>query len=608
MPGSSEQSLSEFVWRTRYRDIDARPPEQSIDDTWRRVAQAVAAIEHDPPCWCEQFAGILRNFRFMPGGRILAGAGTQRRVTLCNCFVMGLIDDSIEGIFESLKEGAHTMQEGGGVGYDFSTLRPRGARARTTGLVASGPVSFMHVWDAMCATVMSTGARRGAMMATLRCDHPDIEEFIDAKRGDCLQRFNLSVLVSDAFMDAVRDDAEWPLVFPAQQSQQSAAPTLTRAWSGQPSPAACVVYRTLRARQLWQRLCDSAYATAEPGVLFIDRINATNNLSYCETISATNPCAEEPLPPFGACNLGSLNLTAFVLDPFTSRARFDYPAIEQTARVAVRFLDNVIDISRFPLLRQRDQAHRSRRLGLGVTGLADALAMLALPYDSEPARQVSAAAMRAIRDAAYGSSVELARERGSFPAFDSGQYLAQPFIRGLPADLRGDIGRHGMRNSHLLAIAPAGTISLLAGNISSGIEPIFGIETLRRVLDGEGTPRNFQITDYAYAAWRAMQHGPRELPEAFRHAALISGHDHLLMQAALQPYVDGAIAKTVTLSPQASAAGVAQILQQAYELGLKGCTVFREAARRGVIAGPYPGDAEQEALSVHCCDVGRESD
>jgi ribonucleoside-diphosphate reductase alpha chain len=409
-------------------------------------------------------------------------------------------------------------------------------------------------------------------------------------------------------MDAVRSDAEWPLVFPVQHTEQPAAPTVTRAWSGHPAPVACSIYRTRRARELWRRLCDRAYASADPGVLFIDRINAHNNLGYCESISATNPCAEEPLPAFGACNLGSLNLTAFVLDPFTPRARFDHAAIEQTARVAVRFLDNVIDITHFPLLRQRDQAHHSRRLGLGISGLADALAMLALPYDTEPARQTTATVMRAIRDAAYATSVQLARERGPFPAFDRGKYPERPFILGLPTPLQADIGRYGMRNSHLLAIAPTGTISLLAGNISSGIEPIFGLEMQRRVLDADGTPRNFLIADYAYAAWRATQRGQGRLGQEFRDSATISARDHLLMQAALQPYVDGAIAKTVMLSPAATAAGVVQTFEDAYDLDLKGCTVFREAARRGVIAGPYPGDPGQKALSVHCCDVGRESD
>jgi len=611
MSASPEQSLSQFIWQTRYRDALARPAEATLDDTWKRVAAAVAAIEREPAYWAERFLRVLRNFRFLPGGRIVAGAGTSRRVTLCNCFVMGLIEDSIEGIFEALKEGALTMQEGGGVGYDFSTLRPRGARARATGMVASGPVAFMHVWDAMCATILSTGARRGAMMATLRCDHPDIEEFIDAKRHpDSLQHFNISVLVTDAFMKAIGDDAAWPLVFPTHElDEQGNGSYLDRTWSGQRAPVRCAVQRTLGARELWKRLCDSACECAEPGVLYIDHVNAANNLAYCETLSATNPCAEEPLPPFGACNLGSLNLTAFVLEPFTPGARLDEVALSETAKLAVRFLDNVIDISRFPLLRQREQAHRTRRIGLGVTGLADALVMLGLRYGEEAGREVAADVMRRIQDAAYATSVELARERGPFPAFDRQQYAARPFIKRLPAAVQAGIEREGIRNSHLLAIAPAGTISLLAGNVSSGIEPVFGIEALRRVRNGDGTLREFHLTDYAYDAWRARQPVQPAFSDLFDDFETVSARAQLLMQAALQPYVDGAIAKTIRLGPEATTAEVGELLEDAYDMGLKGCTIFRETARPAVIERSPVGEATpQNERGKHCCDLEREDD
>jgi len=608
----AETHLSQFIWQTRYRDTDARPPESAIEDTWKRVARSAAAIEHDSAYWCEQFLGILRGFQFLPGGRILAGAGTTRHVTLLNCFVMGLIDDSVEGIFEALKEGALTMQQGGGVGYDFSTLRPGGSRACNSGMVASGPVSFMRVWDAMCATILSTGARRGAMMATLRCDHPDIEEFIDAKRAaDSLQRFNLSVLVTDAFMKAVKDDTDWPLIFPERELESSDSPrAVKRTWSGSATPIVCRIWKILRARELWAKLCASAYDCAEPGVLFIDRINAANNLAYCETLSATNPCAEEPLPPYGACNLGSLNLTAFLTDAFTPAAQFDYKGIVETVRLAVRFLDDVLEISHFPLFRQQEQAHRTRRLGLGITGLADALAMLGLRYDSETARTVAADLMRQIRDASYQTSVELAREKDPFTAYDAEKYLDRPFIQGLPAESREAIRRYGIRNSHLLAIAPAGTISLLAGNVSSGIEPIFGIESLRRVLDGEGTHRDFQVTDYAYAAWRRQRAGDAHLPDYFIDREAISPRDHLLMQAALQPYVDGAISKTIALSRHLDRGSVPEILETAYDLGVKGCTVFRESARPGVIGDRCLADSarETERGGAHCCNIERESD
>lgn len=612
MTEPAETQLSQFIWRTRYRDADARPAESAVSDTWMRVARSVAAVERDPAHWTEQFLRILRGFRFLPGGRILAGAGTTRQVTLLNCFVMGLIDDSVEGIFESLKEGALTMQQGGGVGYDFSTLRPAGSRARRSGMVASGPVSFMRIWDAMCATILSTGARRGAMMATLRCDHPDIEEFIHAKHArDSLQRFNLSVLVTDAFMGAVKGDADWPLIFPDSELQDSdSSRGIKRTWSGGTAPTVCRIWRVVRARELWSRLCESAYDCAEPGVLFIDRINAANNLGYCETLSATNPCAEEPLPPYGACNLGSLNLTAFVKDAFAPEAHFDQEGILETVRLAVRFLDDVLEISRFPLLRQHEQAHRTRRVGLGITGLADALAMLGLRYDSEAARAVAAGLMRQVRDASYQASVELAREKGAFPAYDAEKYLDRPFIRGLPADTRDAIRRYGIRNSHLLAIAPAGTISLLAGNVSSGIEPIFGIESLRRVLDGDGQHHDFHVTDYAYAAWSERHAGQPPLPEYFIDRKGISPRDHLLMQAALQPYVDGAISKTIALSESLDRASVAEIFQTAYDLGVKGCTVFREAALPGVITDHYLADPVREAghAGAHCCDTNRESD
>lgn len=608
MSDPTPESLSHFIWRTRYRDAQARPPELSIADTWDRVARGAAAVEREPPLWRQRFRDMLEGFRFLPAGRIMAGAGVTRQVTLANCFVMGLMDDSIPGIFEALKEGALTMQQGGGVGYDFSTLRPRGSHARTTGMIASGPVSFLRVWDAMCATILSTGARRGAMMATLRCDHPDIEEFIDAKRtAGALSHFNLSVLVTDAFMRAVSDDAPWPLIFPQDGAEDSrSADHLERAWSGSTRPVVCRVSRTLRARELWRRLCASAHECAEPGVLFIDRINAQNNLGYVETLSATNPCGEEPLPPYGACDLGALNLTRFVSGPFSSTARFDYDTLRQTTRLAVRFLDDVIEISRFPLQRQRLEARRSRRIGLGITGLADALAMLALRYDTPGAREVAGTIMRTVRDAAYEASIQLARERGSFERFEAQRHLERPFIRSLPETIQASIRRYGIRNSHLLAIAPAGTISLLAGNVSSGIEPVFRLEAVRRVLDADGEPHEFTVADRAYAFWQALAPGAQPVPEVFLESSAIAPREQLLMQAQLQPLVDGSISKTIALPREATADEVRDIFEEAYGLQLKGCTVFREGARPAII-----GSAEECNLrrpDTHCCDTGRESD
>ena len=482
--------VSRHIWQTRYRWVqDGLEAEKGIEDSWRRVAAAAALVETaEQDRWADRFYRAMQDFRFLPGGRILAGAGTGRRATLFNCFVMGLIRDDMEGIFEALKEGALTMQVGGGVGYDFSTLRPANSIASATGRMASGPVSFMHVWDAMCETVLSTGARRGAMIASLRCDHPDIESFIDAKRETGrLRHFNLSVQVTDAFMAAVRDDERWALVFPDSELHGSAGDgQVMRQWPGQSTPVACRVIAYRSARDLWERMMLAAYETAEPGVLFVDRINELNNLAFRETITTTNPCGEVPLPPYGACNLGSLNLARFVVDPFTSDARLDLDGIRDTAAVATRLLDNVIDCSSFPLEKQAAQASGSRRVGIGITGLADALIMLGLDYGHEAARRQAAGVMQVICHAAYRASIELAREKGAFPFLDREAYLLGGFSQSLPEGIRTGIAEHGIRNSHLTAIAPAGTISLLAGNVSSGIEPVFDFTHTRKVLNRNG--------------------------------------------------------------------------------------------------------------------------
>ncbi|MBW8307540.1 MAG: adenosylcobalamin-dependent ribonucleoside-diphosphate reductase [Thiobacillus sp.] len=592
--------ISRHVWLTRYR----APGETGIDAGWHRVAQAIAAAESGERAqWAERFYRLLDQFRFLPGGRILAGAGTGHRVTLFNCFVMGEIADDLTSIFEALKEGALTMQQGGGVGYDFSTLRPAGMVAATTGSIASGPVSFMRIWDAMCATMLSTGARRGAMMATLRCDHPDIEIFVDAKRDPAvLRHFNLSVLVSDAFMAAVASDSDWPLVFPVHEGEPAVGEVIQRRWTGSAAPVPCRVLRTLKARALWQRILRAAYDTAEPGVLFIDQINRENNLHDREMISATNPCGEIPLPPYGACDLGSLNLTAFVAAPFAPDARLDLDALADSARLAVRFLDNVVEVSRYPLPAQADQARRTRRVGLGLTGLADALVLLGLDYDSEAARTLAASAMQTLRDAAYRASIELAQEKGPFPGFERDAFLASGFAARLPADIRDAIAAHGIRNSHLLAIAPAGTISLLANNLSSGIEPIFAAEAERRVLGTDGGYQTHRVVDYACQLWRRLGHSGA--PPALVEARQVDPLAHLQMQAALQPFVDNAISKTINVAADYPFERFADLYRQAHALGLKGCTVFRPNAVTGAILSPPPPDGEQ----VHCCGLEREAD
>ena len=591
--------LSRHIWETRYRAAG----EADIRASWLRVARAIAeaeAVERD--IWADRFARLLDGFRFLPGGRILAGAGTSHRVTLFNCFVMGDIADDLVSIFEALKEGALTMQHGGGVGYDFSTLRPAGMVAAATGSIASGPVSFMHIWDAMCATMLSTGARRGAMMATLRCDHPDIETFVDAKRDPAvLRHFNLSVLVSDAFMAAVAADHDWPLLFPLHAGAAQDDTTVLRRWSGSTAPVPCRVLRTLKARDLWQRILRAAYDTAEPGVLFVDTINRDNTLADRETLAATNPCGEIPLPPYGACDLGSLNLAAFVASPFATDACLDLDALGAAATLAVRFLDNVIDVSRYPLPAQAEQARRTRRIGLGITGLADALVLLGLRYDSEAARAQAARAMQTIRDAAYRASIDLAREKGPFSEFAAQPFLASGFCSRLPGGIRDAIARHGIRNSHVLAIAPAGTISLLANNCSSGIEPIFAAEAERRVLGTDGRYRTHPVTDHAWQLWRRQ--GRSGMPPALVEARQVDPLAHLQMQAALQPFVDNAISKTINVAADMPFDAFTDLYRQAHALGLKGCTLFRPNPVTGAILSP-PAATEQ----VKCCDLEREAD
>jgi len=574
--------ISGFIWNQKYR---YRKKSQIIDvdisATWRRVAHALAAAEPaDPAVWEQMFYNALQDFRFLPGGRILAGAGTDKEVTLYNCFVMGRIEDSLDGIFDALKEGALTMQYGGGVGYDFSTLRPHGVAAKRSGNVASGPVSFMHTWNSMCATMTSAGNRRGAMMACLRCDHPDIETFVDAKRtAGVLEHFNLSVLVTDAFMQAVERDQQWSLVFPCVDGDTTEESR---------------VYRQLPARALWDRIVEAAYDTAEPGVLFIDQINRQNNLGYCEQIHATNPCGEIPLPYYGACNLGSVNLTQLVKNPFAADAEFDFEQLKVIVNTAVRMLDNVIDVSRFPLPEQQRVATSTRRIGLGITGLADAFLMLGHRYGDSDSIVLADRIMRTLCHTAYQTSIDLAKEKGAFPLFDRDAYLATPFVHTLPDEIRESIARHGIRNSHLTAIAPAGTISLLAGNVSSGLEPVFDYHYQRNLVMGDANPGIVELEDYAYHRWR-QQHDNDCLPDHFATATEISPRTHLEVQSVLQNYVDNAISKTINVPEDITFGEFKSLYTTAYKKGLKGCAVFRPNPVRGEIL-----------VSGRCCPAARE--
>ncbi len=522
--------IAEAIWDMKYRfkEADGTPIDGSVEDSWRRIARALAEVEADPAKWEAEFYAALDGFKFLPAGRITAGAGTGRSVTLFNCFVMGTVPDTMEGIFTALKEAALTMQQGGGIGYDFSTIRPKGAEVKGVAADASGPLSFMDVWDAMCRTIMSAGSRRGAMMATMRCDHPDIEAFIEAKRDPArLRMFNLSVLVTDPFMAAVKADGPWELTFGGK------------------------IYKTLQARDLWNKIMRSTFDFAEPGVIFIDRINAMNNLGYAETIAATNPCGEQPLPPYGACLLGSINLPTLVKDAFEAHSSMDMKALDHLVRVAVRAMDNVVDASRFPLPEQQAEAKDKRRIGLGVTGLADALLMVGLRYGSEEAAKVTEVWMHAIARAAYLASVDLAKEKGAFPLFDATGFLASGNMAQMDTDVRDAIARHGIRNALLTSVAPTGTISLYAGNVSSGIEPVFAYAYTRKVLQKDGSRTEEEVVDYAVRLWRE-KHGDAPLPDHFVNAQTLPPLDHVRMQAAAQKWVDSRSPRPST-APRTSA-------------------------------------------------------
>ena len=566
--------ISRQIWDAKYRlkTVDGTPVDRTIEDSWRRVACALAAAEAEPSAWEGRFYDALSDFRFMPAGRIFAGAGSERRVTLFNCFVMGEIEDDLGAIFSHLREAALTMQQGGGIGYDFSSLRPKGAPVKGVGADASGPLSFMDVWDSMCRTIMSAGARRGAMMATLRCDHPDIEAFIAAKREPGrLRNFNLSVLVTDAFMAAVDADTDWPLMFGGR------------------------TYRTLRARALFDSITRATYDYAEPGVIFIDRINARNNLAYCETIHATNPCGEQPLPPYGACLLGSINMARLVRAPFTPQARIDAAELADLVSVAIRMMDNTIDVSGFPLEAQLLEAQAKRRIGLGMTGLADALAMCDLRYGSIEAAEMAAHWAKQIERAAYLTSTDLAREKGAFPLFDRDAYLAGETVGGLEQDVRSAIAAHGIRNALLTSVAPTGTISLVADNVSSGVEPVFALAYTRKVLQPDGSKTEEEVSDYAVRRFHALFGDNAPLPEAFVTAQDLTPAEHVRMQAAVQRHVDSAISKTVNVAEDIAMDAFQAVYLDAYRSGCKGCTTYRPNAITGSVlevksATPMPGD------------------
>lgn len=572
------QPISQDVLAEKY----LKEGETGVEDLYRRVARALASVEKEDirAEWEQKFLANL-HAGAIGAGRIMSAAGTDIQATLINCFVQpvgdciqGFDDEGYPGIYEALREAAETMRRGGGVGYDFSRIRPKGAEVKGTHSMASGPCSYINVFDQSCSTVESAGARRGAQMGVLRIDHPDVLEFITAKRTPGRwNNFNVSVGVPDTFMEALAKDDPWELVHKARPGAKLIDKGAYQRADGQ------WVYRTVAARELWDTIMKSAYDFAEPGILFLDHINQDNNLRYCEGIAATNPCGEQPLPSYGCCDLGPIILTRFVRNPFGfgGMPAFDFDAFEQVVATQVRALDNVLDVTFWPLDQQREESAAKRRIGVGFTGMGNTLAMLCLRYDREQGREMAARIAERMRNAAYRASIELAKEKGAFPKFDANGYLAPgTFASRLPQDIQQAIREHGIRNSHLLSIAPTGTVSLaFADNASNGIEPPFSWMYRRKKREADGSTSEYAVEDHSWRLYRELGGDVDQLPDYFVNALAMSAGEHIGMMEAVQPFVDTAISKTVNVPADYPYEDFKNLYLQAWRANLKGMATYR---------------------------------
>ncbi|MEE8598506.1 MAG: adenosylcobalamin-dependent ribonucleoside-diphosphate reductase [Dehalococcoidales bacterium] len=587
-----ENILTLDIWRDKYR----YGTEEHPFDSMRRVVEGVYAKDPDKDAKRDALEAMQKGL-WLPAGRIHAGAGTPNIVTLLNCYMCQDIDDSMVGIMDALKNAALTMQQGGGIGMNFSSLRPSGAFLKRTGAVASGPLPFMNTWNSMCQTIMSAGSRRGAMMAVMADDHPDLIDFITAKhKKGTLTNFNVSVLISDAFLGAIKDDEEWFLGFNVPRADGRHQFVVEREVGNDIEQ--WYAYSKWQARELWDLILENTYEWSEPGVIFIDRINKRNNLNYCETITGTNPCGEQPLPPNGCCNLGAVNLARMVKNPFTDLAQFDFALLGSVAQLGTRFLDNVIDVTLYPLEVQAKEEYAKRRIGIGITGLANALAQLQVRYGSDDAVAVTDLIMSTLQGAVYNTSNLLAKERGPFPLWDADRWgINSPLVNNLSIIAQASIQEHGMRNGVLLTIAPTGTTSLYAGNVSAGLEPVYLHKMQRNVRQLNNTYKPYTAYDYGYLLYcqtkRIVPDRVSELPEYMVTHEGLTTTDHINMQAVCQKHIDASVSKTINCAQTMTFEDFKQLYDMAYESGCRGCTTYRYSEVRGSILSAEADDSEE---------------